>query len=94
MFGARCRQDLRQLPLELGILGTTMMPERIRLRGPFKAQHLFDAAIAVRRNDQVLTRKPRSSVRHAHEDIVMKLTLLMVPEQIVAPQGSFQRAPS
>ena len=59
------------------------MPESRRVHGFVKTEHLFDATIAVGGDDQILPRKGWFGVGDADHDVMVKLALLVVDEQIV-----------
>lgn len=59
------------------------MPERRGIDRLVKAEDFFDTAITVGGDHQVLPRKARPCVSDTDNDVVVKLALLVVDEQIV-----------
>jgi len=60
------------------------MPEGQGVHRLVEAENFFHATIAVRGNDQVLARQTWLGVRDTHENVVMKLALLMMHDQVIA----------
>ena len=63
---------------EVGDARAAPVPQCPALRSALEGEHLFHAAVAVRRDDE------DDSVRKPYDDVVMKLSLLPVIEQLVA----------
>ena len=65
------------------------MPEGRGIHWLVEAQDLLHPAIAVGRDDQILAGQTRFGVRHADENVVMELALLMMRDQVIsAPVAS------
>jgi hypothetical protein len=80
--GLRAPENGRERPLKLSIFGAAPTPESAPVGHVFETEHLLDAPVAVGRHDEDLPRE-RACVRHAHHDVVVKLALLPVIEQLV-----------
>lgn len=85
VLGCLSHQHRGDRPRELCILGATQTPQA-KPTGYFrKTRDLFDAAVAVRRNDQDVTGKARAGGNSKHH-VVMKLALLPVVDKFVAAE--------
>ena len=86
----RSPQDRRKRARELADAWAAPMPQR-RARGDLvEAEDLFDAAVAIRCDRKDLARQ-RFLVLHAHDDVVVKLTLPPMIDEIVVSKSPAQR---
>jgi hypothetical protein len=65
---------------ELWIVRASEVPECHCVNGPSKAHHFLDAAITVCGDNEILSRQVSSWRTHAHEDVMMELSLLVVAQ--------------
>ena len=73
----------RQVARELAVVGATVVPQGAAVRQRSEAKDFLHAAVAVGRDDQDAPGQRRAS-RHPHHDVVVKLALLPVVDQVVA----------
>lgn len=85
MHGEGSSQQAELSSREFRIFGTALVPQRHPVRNLCEAKHLFDSAVAVRRNDQHRTRQLTRSLGNANHYVVMKLALLPVVNELVPP---------
>jgi hypothetical protein len=74
----RARDDLRELAGEIGLVRTAPVPERPAIRNFAKREDLFDAAVAVRRDDE---HRGRAAGEPEH-GVVVELSLLPVIDDV------------
>ena len=84
------RQDRREGSRKIAHTGAAPMPEGRSLGDLVEAEHFFDAAVAIR-CDRKDSPGQRLAIADAHDDIVMKLTLFPVIDELVRSVAGAER---
>src|SRR6185369_8007532 len=91
VFGPCACEQLGERPRKFRIFRAPEVPERRWIYRFIEAEHFFDASVAIGRDHQVVPRQTRLGVGDADHHVVMKLTLLMMHEQVEAAPTSTYR---
>lgn len=92
MLGDRTGEDRPQRASELAHVGAAVVPERATVGHLREREHLFDAPVAVRGNDENASGQPRSGgLGEPEHDVVMKLALSPVGDEVVAAKAPLHR---
>ncbi len=87
------RQDGRQLARKVRDVGTPLMPKRPPIGHFGEAKHLFDAAVAVRRDDEDAPRQLFfGALGEPHDHVVMELSLREVVDDLVRAEAPYDLA--
>jgi hypothetical protein len=64
------------------------MPEGSAVGHGVERENLFDSAVAIRRDDEDLTRKTATFARDSHDNIVVEFALFPMIEQFISPKAN------
>jgi hypothetical protein len=83
VLGSGGREYRWQVPGEVRIVGTAVMPEREGVNLAVETENFLHAAVAVGGDDEVIAGEGGRCVVNTNKDVVVELALLMVFEQVI-----------